>query len=299
MTQLLFTVIIPTCNRCEALAQCLDCLAPEKQQNFTYFTPACIDEKNYQVIVADDSSSTETRSMLKNYYPWVYYVAGPKQGPAANRNEGAKHAQGAWLVFTDDDCLPEQNWLWAYYQAMQSHKALAYEGRIEPLTPLKGDLWKCPVNTHGGNFWSANIALNKALFDQVSGFDKKFPYPAYEDTDLYNRISIITDVPFVPQAVIYHPINYFTLAASISKEMKVIHSRAYLFAKNNVNEKPWKKFKTLALEFKIYLKQLLRNSLHGHIKSATLYMLLLVLGMPTLSYLYFKYNRLLTNETKA
>lgn len=297
MTTPLFSIIIPTCNRAEPLAQCLDRLQPKVQKNFgcgLYYDQNIL---SYEVIVADDGQNI--RAMLEEKYPWVRYVVGPKKGPAANRNEGAKHAKGAWLVFTDDDCLPKDDWLWEYYKMIQNNKALAYEGRIKPLTPLHGDLWKCPVNMDGGNFWSANIVVAKPLFEQVGGFDKKFPYPAYEDTDLYNRLKVITDIPFVRTAVIYHPVNYFSLWASIQKEMKVIHSRAYLFAKQSIHQNLWKKFTKILQEIKIYGKQLLHNLAHGNIKSATLYTLLLVCGVPTLSYLYFKYNRSLKYETQA
>ena len=48
---------------------------------------------------------------LAQQYPWVSWGRGPRRGPAANRNAGALRARGEWLAFTDDDCVPDPNWL--------------------------------------------------------------------------------------------------------------------------------------------------------------------------------------------
>src|SRR5665213_3286620 len=98
-----FSVIIPTCNRNDLLRKCLDLLAPSNQT---------ID--NYEIIVTDDSKDGIAKDLIKQDYPWVCWVEGPKRGPAANRNNGAKTANGDWLVFIDDDCLPDKNVLNCY-----------------------------------------------------------------------------------------------------------------------------------------------------------------------------------------
>ena len=37
--------------------------------------------------------------------------SGAPTGSAANRNCAAQHANGEWLLLTDDDCLPQPNWI--------------------------------------------------------------------------------------------------------------------------------------------------------------------------------------------
>lgn len=96
----MISVIIPTCDRNEQLAKCLDCLAPGVQT-----LPA----EQYEVIVTDDGSDLTAEQMILERYLWARWVAGPRIGPAANRNNGVQYARGEWLAFTDDDCLPDPN----------------------------------------------------------------------------------------------------------------------------------------------------------------------------------------------
>jgi glycosyltransferase involved in cell wall biosynthesis len=149
MNKLTLSVIIPTYHRNDLLAKCLDCLAPGVQ-----VLPA----EEYEVIVTDDGSKTTAKEMIRDRYPWAKWVAGPRKGPAANRNNGAQYAQGEWLVLTDDDCLPDPNWLSAFADATTG-SALALEGAIHPLGDINQDLAECPVNLTGGRFWTANIAV--------------------------------------------------------------------------------------------------------------------------------------------
>ena len=92
----LFSVVIPTCHRNDALAACLERLAPGKQS---------LAAASYEVIVTDDGSRATSEAMLREKFPWAKWMAGPRRGPAANRNHGAKHANGNWIAFADDDCL--------------------------------------------------------------------------------------------------------------------------------------------------------------------------------------------------
>src|SRR5438552_17841427 len=99
---MLISVIIPTCHRNDLLVRCLDGLAPGKQDLLP---------EHYEVIVSDDGSRSTAEKLIAGTYPWARWVTGPRRGPAANRNHGAKHARGEWLAFVDDDCLPDKGWL--------------------------------------------------------------------------------------------------------------------------------------------------------------------------------------------
>ncbi|MFM6530798.1 MAG: glycosyltransferase family 2 protein, partial [Dolichospermum sp.] len=70
----------------------------------------------------DDGYQSTAQEMIEQNYPWVKWVAGPGKGPAANRNNGAKYATGEWLAFTDDDCLPDPQWLASYGEAIANNK---------------------------------------------------------------------------------------------------------------------------------------------------------------------------------
>jgi GT2 family glycosyltransferase len=192
----MLSIIIPTCNRNDLLANCLDCLSITNQD----FTVA-----QYEVIVTDDSKVHQARDLILKQYPWVKWVQGPGKGPAANRNNGAKYAKFEWLIFIDDDCLPIGELLNNYYKEIITGQFQAYEGAIDPGRPQKRYDEEAPVNLRGGCFWSCNIAIAKSLFLKVKGFDEGFPYPAMEDTDFYIRVKENAVVKFIPNAMVIHP----------------------------------------------------------------------------------------------
>ncbi|MFM6223953.1 MAG: glycosyltransferase family 2 protein, partial [Dolichospermum sp.] len=164
-------------------------------------------------------------------YPWVKWVAGPGKGPAANRNNGAKYATGEWLAFTDDDCLPDPQWLASYEEATKG-SSLALEGAIHPLGNYDQDLAECPINLTGGCFWSANIAVRRELFEKVGGFDPNYPLAAHEDQDLKLRLEPITNILFVSNAIVSHPVRLISLNQALSRIKKSCLAWAYHVFKN-------------------------------------------------------------------
>src|SRR5688500_16589114 len=99
MSEIQFSVVIPTYHRNDLLARCLRQLVPGRQT---------LDASRYEVIVTDDGRDTTAEAMIRDQFSFVRWVRGPQRGPAANRNNGVKHARGEWVVFTDDDCVPTE-----------------------------------------------------------------------------------------------------------------------------------------------------------------------------------------------
>ena len=195
MSQPLISVIIPTCDRPDALARCLKHLAPDAQT---------LDAERYEVIVSDDGRAS-ARAMMEAQFPWARWVAGPRRGPAANRNCGARAARGAWLAFTDDDCLPDPRWLQSYAAALNENFEI-YEGVTRANGPLRAPLLVAPVNVEGGLLWSCNVLVGRELFARMGGFDEGFPHAADEDTDFRERAHKRGEAfRFVSDALILHP----------------------------------------------------------------------------------------------
>jgi len=191
------SVIIPTCHRNDLLAKCLDCLAPGKQT---------LGMEHYEVIVSDDGSKSTAQELIKQNYPWARWVAGHKRGPAANRNHGAKAARGEWLVFTDDDCLPDAGFLSGYWSAAKMGGAPVLEGKTSPSGVRTRVDMECPANETGGYLWSCNMAVKKNLFFELDGLDENFPGPAMEDVDFRTRLNKAgRTIHFVPAALVLHP----------------------------------------------------------------------------------------------
>jgi len=218
----LFSIVIPTYKRHKYLSGCLDCLAH-------YFDPAiqCPLGFEVEVLVCDDDQDNDVMVLLDNFYPWSTYIKGPSRGPAANRNYGASHACGEWIVFTDDDCLPQNGWLEAY--AEYCHEFDVMEGKTSPSGRRMRADDECPINHAGGCLWSCNFAIRRTVFNKLNGFNEDFTYPACEDVELHARILKSSfRSSFVPSAEIYHPwrtrkgFSYVVIhAKSVAKFVKI------------------------------------------------------------------------------
>src|SRR5450631_181394 len=150
------SVIIPTYKRRDVLSTCLKRLGPEVQN---------LSLDSYEVIVTDDALADDPANGLGHDFAWVHHTCGPQKGPAANRNSGAKSAKGEWLIFLDDDCLPEPSFLSAYLEAIrQNPDYRIFEGKTLRDRPQLRLDEEAPLNDTGGYLWSCNFLIQKKLF---------------------------------------------------------------------------------------------------------------------------------------
>jgi glycosyltransferase involved in cell wall biosynthesis len=99
----IFSVIVATYRRpSQRLRECLTALA-----NQTY------PHNLYEVIIVDDGSPISSRELVETFRCdlRIELLVQSRTGPAAARNNGARHATGEYLAFTDDDCAPAPDWL--------------------------------------------------------------------------------------------------------------------------------------------------------------------------------------------
>lgn len=246
----LISVVIPTCNRPELLAACLDRVAQ---------AIAASGEPHVEVVVSDDSSDARTLELVASRYPWVRWVRGPRRGPAVNRNTGVSAAAGSWIIFTDDDCLPERLWLRAYLDALAADPACSVlEGKTVADRERRRLDEESPYNGTGGYLWSCNFAIRRELFDRMGGFCESFPYAAMEDVDLRLRLEEQGErFPFVPAAVVCHP---FRAAKGLRFAVKIGRSYLHLAARHPalLGRSPWIAF---ALTCARRSKQLFRDAM--------------------------------------
>lgn len=244
------SVVIPTCHRNDSLALCLDRLAPGVQT---------LAAENYEVIVSDDGSKSTAEAMMRERYPWAHWMAGPRRGPAANRNNGARRARADFIAFTDDDCLPTPPWLQSYANAIRSG-ASVYEGLTEANGPLRRPFVVAPINLNGGKLWSCNMMVAAQVFRELGGFDEGFPNAADEDTDFRERVLAAGyELHFVRDALIYHPPVRRVWGR---KSARLWQSKVRLAYKANPNRQKYTRRTMIARALQTRLRQLWRSPWH-------------------------------------
>ncbi|HTA21832.1 MAG TPA: glycosyltransferase family A protein [Polyangia bacterium] len=265
-----FSVVIPTCDRPDMLASCLDSLEPARQ-----LCPV-----PFEVIVTDDGQRP-VASLVETKYPWAKWTQGPRRGPASNRNHGARLAIGRWLVFIDDDCTADADCLASYDRAIRANPACrAIEGAIHADGDCSGDLEECPVNTEGGLFWSANICVERAFFHEAGAFDEAYRLAAHEDQDLFCRLKARTCIPFASDARVTHPVRTMRLGKMIADTPKRNEAWIYFAVKNAASLNYATKADILRAAYMAHLRGGVREAARRHPKKLTYHALMLLAGVP-------------------
>ncbi len=236
------SVVIPTFKRPQLLLKCLSAL---KNQSFS--------PENYEVIVVTDGPDDETRQNVKsftNQHHLLNFICNNlniKAGPAAARNKGASLAKGELIVFTDDDCVPDNNWLQSYWNAFckEQQKEIAFSGKtVVPRSGKLTDYEKNIANLETAEFITANCACTKQAFKKVNGFDEDFEIAWREDSELQFKF-ITASVPIIKinEALVVHPVRDAPWAISLKEQKKskfnaLLHKKHPLLYKEKIGIKP-------------------------------------------------------------
>lgn len=181
------SVIIPTHNR---LALLKKTLSHVRDQTYP--------QEYFEIIVVDDGSQDGTSMYLTQLAQQseVKYIRQDRSGPAASRNAGVQEAQGEILVFTDDDCLPEPNWLSELaksYTANIQPNPFAVGGRIENIASghwlhkfyaLQAVQHRSNHSKYPSFLDTANASFKRSQFLTIGGFDEHYQLPGGEDVEL-------------------------------------------------------------------------------------------------------------------
>lgn len=224
------SVVIATYNRKESLRATLHAL--EKQR---------FPKADFEVCVVSDGSTDGTDKMLAEYQHTgvlnLHFFSQENKGPAAARNLAIRSASGEIIAFTDDDCLPNENWLAIIDATFHTQAIVALQGRTytdsADITPLTHQI----ENMHGSkDVPTCNAAYTKKVLGLLEGFDENFPYPHNEDADLAWRAEKYGSIGFCPEMLVHHPprVDRFKKAA---RRMKIMESEFRLFHKDPASYK--------------------------------------------------------------
>ena len=192
------SVIVPVYNQLHFTSTCIQSLVSVQNQI------------GFEVIVVDDCSSDETRSWLKLCRGIRYLRNRRNKGFIRTCNRGAGAASGRWLVFLNNDTRVTDGWLDALIATFtENPSAGVVGGRLVfadgTLQEAGGIVFRDASGWNYGrgespdrpefNFLSeadyvsgACLAIERALFSELDGFDTYYAPAYYEDTDLCFRV---------------------------------------------------------------------------------------------------------------
>lgn len=207
------SVVIPTWNRRDLLAEALDSL---DAQSF----------RDFETIIVDNGSRDDTIAWLRTQRPSVRVVALPhNQGFAAAVNAGIRLAMGEILVLMNNDVEASPDWIQALVRSLDEHPGIgscaskmllwADRSRIDSAgddlgllaLSLGHGLPDSPEFAHPRYIFSpcaGAAAYRREAIDRVGWFDERF-YAYLEDVDLGARLQMAGwRCLYVPDAVVYH-----------------------------------------------------------------------------------------------
>lgn len=212
------SVVTPTFNRPDLLERCLEALATQS-----------LAPDRYEIIVADDAASEATRRHVARWKercrvagPAIHYLpVTATNGPAAARNAGWRLAQGEIIAFTDDDCVPDRDWLAAGLRAMAGG-ASGVSGRvIVPLPEQPSDYERNAAGLETAEFVTANCFYRRCALEAVGGFDERFAAAWREDSDLFfTLLERGEPLAHADEAIVTHPVRPARWGVSMCQQRK-------------------------------------------------------------------------------
>lgn len=169
--------------------------------------------RDFEVVVAHDSSGRETDELLATHRLGVCALRCPPSGPAAKRNAAWRAARGELVAFTDDDTRPAPDWLARLVAAHRARPGAVLQGAVRP-DPAELELAQRVAHARTvvidpPTAWgqTANVAYPRELLERLGGFDEAFP-DVGDDTDLLQR-ALAAGAPqvAVPEALVHHMVE--------------------------------------------------------------------------------------------
>ncbi len=202
------TVVVPTKDRADALAECLDAVA-ELDYPRDLLDVLVVDDGSEDPLAVGQVAVTHGARLL---------VTGRNVGPAAARNRGAGEAEGEVLAFVDSDCVPAPGWLRALTPYFAWDKVGAVAGRTvgfftesrlaryeEVSSPLDMGVQLLVAAEGPDSFYAptCNLLVRRSLYLRLGGLREELRLG--EDVDFCWRLRDAGAVlVYAPQGVVSH-----------------------------------------------------------------------------------------------
>jgi glycosyltransferase involved in cell wall biosynthesis len=127
------TVLFATYNGAKTLPRMLDAL-----------TRQTIGRDRWKLVAVDNNSSDDTQAVLHGYLDRLplEVVSEPRQGKQFALTTGLARAEGELLILTDDDVLPDADWIEQFFTLADEHPEFSiFGGLIEPAWESEPQPW--------------------------------------------------------------------------------------------------------------------------------------------------------------
>lgn len=219
----MITIIFASYNGEATLSQMLDAFCSLK-----------IPQGGWKIIAVDNRSTDRTVEILKDYQQRLPLLLLFQQKPGKNSalNMALTHIEGDLVVFTDDDIIPDPDWLIKLTQAADQRPGYnIFGGAIVPNWPKQPPNWILdyvplgpayvvtpPTRQEGplrpSAIWGPNMMIRSHIFTEGIQFDETIgpglgpDYPMGSETELTERlVNQGCQCWFVPDAVVAHVIR--------------------------------------------------------------------------------------------
>ncbi len=212
------TVVVPTYRRPAMLERCVRAIATQR-----------FDASRYEVIVCDDGPDDATHervlSLASEYAsagPLIRYVpVTSTQGPAGARNAGWRASLAPRIAFTDDDTVPDPDWLAGSMRALDAGADAVSGCIVVPLGPRPTDYERDAAGLASAEFATANVFVKRAALERIGGFDARFTSAWREDSDLqFALMQAGLRIGRAKDAMVLHPVRPARWGVSISQQKK-------------------------------------------------------------------------------
>ncbi|HHC74062.1 MAG TPA: glycosyltransferase, partial [Thiothrix sp.] len=243
---MLFSIIINTYHRANVLEKTLESLAQLRWSSF-------------EIIVISGPSEDGTLALLEKWQDRIKQAVCPYANLSISRNQGLALASGDWLVFIDDDAMPEPDWLCrlaAYAHNPQigamggfviDHTGRDYQaqylvsdqfGVTENHQQWLGTLLAHEKNPHYyPSLMGVNTCFRREALQKIGGFDQAYAY-YLEETDIVLRlIKAGWLVKTIPDALVHHKFanSHIRHEKIVTSLYHILRSRAYFASRHGLH----------------------------------------------------------------
>jgi glycosyltransferase involved in cell wall biosynthesis len=187
------SVVLATKNRLELANRCLDSIYQ-------------LDYPNFEVVVVDSSTGSDTKSLIEEHFPNVRYVRNLSGRVCVAKTRGAMNANGKYIAFTDDDAEVDRHWLSQLVLALEeTPNAACATGFVMPLElDTQAQLWFEESGAFVEGIHPRRIGLSKVL-ERLGYFDIALDKCGAEDLAVFfDALCAGYEIVFEPGAIVWH-----------------------------------------------------------------------------------------------